>query len=97
MVFYTYYRFFYADQEAMHSQKGHSVLAYVTDFYPYFYVACPRGFLGSDVVMLVTHLNVRLTPCLGYAASDVFSEHRERRSRQGGSDGQQEEFDELHG
>ena len=47
--------------------------------------------------MLVTHLNVRLTPCLGYAASDVFSEHRERRSRQGGSDGQQEEFDELHG
>ncbi|KAK7687938.1 hypothetical protein QCA50_009157 [Cerrena zonata] len=39
------------------TNKGNSVLAYVTDFYPYFYVACPRGFLPSDVTMLPMHLN----------------------------------------
>ncbi|KAI0077717.1 hypothetical protein K474DRAFT_1661299 [Panus rudis PR-1116 ss-1] len=39
------------------TNDGHSVLAHITDFLPYFYVACPRGFLPEDLNALVTHLN----------------------------------------
>jgi hypothetical protein len=42
------------------SQGGHSVLAYVHGFLPYFYVAVPRGFQESDLPGFLDHLNVGL-------------------------------------
>ncbi|CAL1714984.1 unnamed protein product [Somion occarium] len=39
------------------TDTGHSVLAHVTDFLPYFYVACPRGLLSDDLQMLELTLN----------------------------------------
>ena len=41
-------------------QKGHSVMASVTDFMPYFYVPAPRGFRSEDIDSFVNELNVRL-------------------------------------
>lgn len=40
------------------SQEGHSVLAHVRDFLPYFWVAAPRGFTNADCTPLQAHLNV---------------------------------------
>ncbi|KAF7294521.1 DNA polymerase [Mycena kentingensis (nom. inval.)] len=37
--------------------EGHSVLAHVTGFQPYFYVAQPRGFQESDLEPFRAHLN----------------------------------------
>lgn len=39
------------------SKAGHSVLAHVTDFLPYFYVSVPRGFVDEDIAKLRVHLN----------------------------------------
>ena len=39
-------------------QEGYSVMAHVTDFYPYFYVAVPRGLEEKDSNQLIFHLNV---------------------------------------
>ena len=40
-------------------QGGHSVLASVTDFMPYFFVPAPRGFRSEDIDSFVNELNVR--------------------------------------
>ena len=40
-------------------QAGHSVLAHITDFKPYFYLATPRGFLDDDKEAFKTKINVR--------------------------------------
>ncbi|KAH9946498.1 hypothetical protein B0H21DRAFT_743121 [Amylocystis lapponica] len=39
------------------TEAGHSVLAYITDFLPYFYIACPRGFSESDTFAFQEYLN----------------------------------------
>jgi hypothetical protein len=39
-------------------QAGHSVLANVTDFLPYFYIAVPRGFIQDDLESFRSDLNV---------------------------------------
>lgn len=39
------------------TQGGHSVLASVTDFMPYFFVPAPRGFRNEDVDAFVNELN----------------------------------------
>ncbi|EKM50426.1 uncharacterized protein PHACADRAFT_104509 [Phanerochaete carnosa HHB-10118-sp] len=39
------------------TQAGNSVLAHVTDFHPYFYVAAPRGFLTDDIGAFRSYLN----------------------------------------
>jgi DNA polymerase delta subunit 1 len=44
-------------------QEGHSVMAYITDFLPYFYIGMPRGFQDSDMNSFKEHLNVRLFIC----------------------------------
>jgi len=38
-------------------QGGHSVLAHVTDFLPYFYVSVPRGFTPDDMELLKEYIN----------------------------------------
>ena len=40
-------------------QAGHSVLAHVTQFPPYFYIAVPRGFTNDDVSAFRSYLEVR--------------------------------------
>ncbi|KAG2148198.1 DNA polymerase family B-domain-containing protein [Suillus bovinus] len=40
------------------TEDGHSVLVYVTGFFPYFYVAVPRGFDESDIDAFADQLNV---------------------------------------
>ncbi|CAE6482066.1 unnamed protein product [Rhizoctonia solani] len=37
--------------------EGHSVLAHVTDFLPYFYIATPRGYDPSESQAFMDHLN----------------------------------------
>lgn len=39
-------------------QAGHSVVAYISDFLPYFYVPAPRGFTESDTWAFTEYLNV---------------------------------------
>jgi len=39
-------------------QAGNSVLAFITGFLPYFYVAVPRGFEESDIDAFAEQLNV---------------------------------------
>ncbi|KZT70718.1 hypothetical protein DAEQUDRAFT_162972 [Daedalea quercina L-15889] len=39
------------------TEAGHSVVANITDFLPYFYVAAPRGFAESDTWAFTEHLN----------------------------------------
>ncbi|KAG8921339.1 DNA-directed DNA polymerase delta [Tulasnella sp. 417] len=39
------------------TQEGHSVLAHVSDFLPYFYVTMPRGFVEEDRESLKSKLN----------------------------------------
>ncbi|PIL25090.1 hypothetical protein GSI_12979 [Ganoderma sinense ZZ0214-1] len=39
------------------TEVGHSVLAHITDFLPYFYVATPRGFANDDTTRLQYHIN----------------------------------------
>jgi len=41
-------------------QEGHSVMLNVTNFDPYFYIPCPRGFSSSDLESFKNYLNVRL-------------------------------------
>lgn len=41
------------------AQEGHSVLANVHDFLPYFYIAVPRGFTEADIGSFMVQLNVR--------------------------------------
>jgi DNA polymerase delta subunit 1 len=41
-------------------KNGHSVLAHVTDFLPYFYVPVPRGFQASDIGALKELINSTL-------------------------------------
>lgn len=41
------------------TQEGHSVLAHVTDFHPYLWVAAPRGFTNADCEGFQLYLNVR--------------------------------------
>ena len=41
-------------------QAGHSVLANVTDFFPYFYVPYPRGLTDGDLDSLRHYLNVSI-------------------------------------
>jgi hypothetical protein len=43
-------------------QAGHSVLAHITDFLPYFYVPLPRGFTHDDLHSFADHLNVESFP-----------------------------------
>ncbi|KAI0731291.1 DNA polymerase family B-domain-containing protein [Earliella scabrosa] len=40
------------------TESGHSVLAHVTDFLPYFYIATPRGFANDDTTAFKNHLNM---------------------------------------
>jgi len=40
-------------------QEGHSVLAHIKGFWPYFYVAVPRGFETEDIHSFMSDLNVR--------------------------------------
>ncbi|KAF8315418.1 hypothetical protein DL93DRAFT_2196769 [Clavulina sp. PMI_390] len=42
------------------TEAGHSVLAVITDFLPYFYVSVPRGFVVEDIERLKTHINNQL-------------------------------------
>ncbi|KAG8719881.1 DNA-directed DNA polymerase delta [Ceratobasidium sp. 394] len=39
------------------TEEGHSVLAHVTDFLPYFYIATPRGFDSNETRSFLDHLN----------------------------------------
>ncbi|KAH9975916.1 DNA polymerase family B-domain-containing protein [Lactifluus volemus] len=39
------------------TQEGHSVLAHITGFMPYFYIAVPRGFTTDDVHPFMSELN----------------------------------------
>ncbi|KAG8723292.1 DNA-directed DNA polymerase delta, partial [Ceratobasidium sp. 428] len=39
------------------TEEGHSVLAHVNDFLPYFYIATPRGFDPSETKSFLDHLN----------------------------------------
>ncbi|KAJ7281884.1 DNA polymerase family B-domain-containing protein [Mycena rebaudengoi] len=39
------------------TKDGHSVLAHITDFLPYFYIAQPRGFREEDLEPFRLHLN----------------------------------------
>ena len=48
-------------------QAGHSVLASVTDFMPYFYVPAPRGFRNEDIDSFLNELNV----CYGHLPADM--------------------------
>jgi DNA polymerase delta subunit 1 len=41
-------------------QAGHSVLAHITHFLPYFYVSVPRGFAVDDLQSLRDHINNNL-------------------------------------
>ena len=50
----------FLSQRLLFAQKGHSVMASVTDFMPYFYVPAPRGFRSEDIDSFVNELNVRL-------------------------------------
>jgi hypothetical protein len=45
------------------NQEGHSVLAHVHDFLPYFWVAAPRGFSNADCRDFANYLNVGGGPC----------------------------------
>ena len=40
------------------SQAGQSVLAHITGFLPYFYIAVPRGFGQDDLESFRSDLNV---------------------------------------
>lgn len=40
------------------TQEGHSVLAHIHGFRPYFYVAAPPGFLNKDLEPLKDFINV---------------------------------------
>jgi hypothetical protein len=42
----------------MFLQDGNSVMAFVTDFLPYFYIAAPRGFTPDDLFPFKSYLNV---------------------------------------
>lgn len=42
----------------MYMKDGHSVLAHIHDFDPYFYVPTPRGFEESDISAFIDYLNV---------------------------------------
>lgn len=50
--------FQYCAQTPTFLQEGHSVLANITDFLPYFYIPVPRGFLDSDITAFSLYLNV---------------------------------------
>ncbi|KAG6891275.1 hypothetical protein C0995_008527 [Termitomyces sp. Mi166 len=39
------------------TEAGHSVLAHITDFLPYFYIAVPRGFEREDIIPFRQELN----------------------------------------
>ncbi|KAF7770588.1 hypothetical protein Agabi119p4_6562 [Agaricus bisporus var. burnettii] len=39
------------------TQEGHSVMALITDFLPYFYIAVPRGFQDEDMTAFKGYLN----------------------------------------
>ncbi|TCD65917.1 DNA-directed DNA polymerase delta [Steccherinum ochraceum] len=39
------------------TQEGHSVLAHITDFLPYFYIAVPRGLVKEDLPGFIGYLN----------------------------------------
>lgn len=41
------------------TQEGHSVLAHIRHFLPYFWVAAPRGFTNNDCKDFAVYLNVR--------------------------------------
>ena len=41
-------------------QEGHSVMAYIMNFQPYFYVPAPRGFLENDIRPFKDALNVSI-------------------------------------
>jgi hypothetical protein len=43
----------------LHVKEGHSVLAHITGFMPYFYVPVPRGFEDADIPPFMSELNVR--------------------------------------
>jgi hypothetical protein len=45
------------------------VLAHVTHFLPYFYIATPRGFDPNETRALMEHLNVR---CIGVSRRTYF-------------------------
>lgn len=42
------------------TEEGHSVLAHVRDFLPYFWVGAPRGFTNNDCKPFGIYLNVGL-------------------------------------
>jgi len=42
-------------------KNGNSVVATVTDFLPYFYIAVPRGFRDEDIEPFKSHLNVSVS------------------------------------
>ncbi|KAF8677536.1 DNA polymerase [Rhizoctonia solani] len=42
--------------------EGHSVLAHVTDFLPYFYIAMPRGYDPNEARAFMDHLNGQTAP-----------------------------------
>ncbi|ELU43623.1 DNA polymerase delta catalytic subunit [Rhizoctonia solani AG-1 IA] len=46
----------------IHLQEGHSVLAHVTDFLPYFYIAMPRGYDPNEARAFMDHLNGQTAP-----------------------------------
>lgn len=40
------------------TEAGHSVLAQIEGFQPYFYIPAPRGFQSSDLIPFFEHLKV---------------------------------------
>jgi DNA polymerase delta subunit 1 len=56
----------------IYEQAGHSILANVTDFFPYFYVPYPRGLTDGDLDSLRHYLNVSIDSEIAQAQYDNF-------------------------
>jgi DNA polymerase delta subunit 1 len=52
-------------------KNGNSVVATVTDFLPYFYIAAPRGFRDDDIEPFKSHLNVSISYLHQVATTDL--------------------------
>ena len=49
------------ERKLTYHKNGNSVVATVTDFLPYFYIAVPRGLRDEDIEPFKSHLNVSVS------------------------------------
>lgn len=80
------------------SKDGHSVLAHVRDFLPYFWIAAPRGFKDADCVPFCDYLNVSsATPLFYLHHSSAYlvihlAHHKQPRQNRRRSDGREQKI-----